>query len=899
MTNHFTRVVDRKIATCLLVALVLPIAMQVSARAGETCPLEQKITPPDDDVSAYGKYIAIDGTVAIVGTPGGSYPAHTLRFDGVGWVEGESFPALSSPVSVAINGDIALVRRPDVHAYRFDGLTWVDEQTFSIPDSIYSAPVVLSAEWAAAGVFGVVGDESGHVYIYSYDGQSWVEDSILSGSDDFGAAVALENDIIAVGAPNIFFGAPAPGAVFVYRFNGDYWGLDVTLQASDGNDGDSFGNAVAVSNNTVVVGAVGDDDFGQNAGSVYVFEYDGIGWSECVKLNAPVEGGSGSFGSSVAIDGDLLIVGASGADIDDFAAAGAAFVYRREAGQWVYTQMLVASDAEASDGFGTSLALAGANVLIGAPNEDSAGNNAGALYAFVVDALDCNDNGFPDSCDITLGVSQDCNGNSLPDECEFIHFFSVESDQMAPIGDGFPQSLVVSAPPAAAGNVNLTIEAFGDFSSTSEWLDLDVNGTYVGTVVGGIFDDCATLPLVGNILVDADTFNALVGDGDAAVGITASSAVDPFLCETSYVTVSVAYQPIDGDCNANGVPDECDIESGSSADCNSDGLPDECEFVPRFIAASGPLVPIGAESPQSFIVESAPIATSDVTLSLEAVADLGASFEWIDVDVNGSFLGSVFIDTADDDCPGLPSVDGFIVEQDTFNDAVAGGDATINLVPTADVDGDLCLESFISVVLEYEIGPLSPDCNANGVLDECETDCNSNTIPDDCDVDGGTSPDCNENGIPDECDVESGTSDDCDSDGTPDECQLDCNENGVADPCDIAGGTSEDCAANGIPDECETDCNENGTPDECDITGGSSLDCNVNDIPDECEEDVCPGDVNADCEIDPLDSGFILARFGCSYPEDGENCLAADANGDGIVDPLDVGFVLARFGQCP
>ena len=60
----------------------------------------------------------------------------------------------------------------------------------------------------------------------------------------------------------------------------------------------------------------------------------------------------------------------------------------------------------------------------------------------------------------------------------------------------------------------------------------------------------------------------------------------------------------------------------------------------------------------------------------------------------------------------------------------------------------------------------------------------------------------------------------------------------------------------------------------------------------------CDGDANCDGVVDPLDAGFVLARFGCSFPEDGVNCLNADANGDGQVDPLDMGYVLARFGPC-
>lgn len=65
-----------------------------------------------------------------------------------------------------------------------------------------------------------------------------------------------------------------------------------------------------------------------------------------------------------------------------------------------------------------------------------------------------------------------------------------------------------------------------------------------------------------------------------------------------------------------------------------------------------------------------------------------------------------------------------------------------------------------------------------------------------------------------------------------------------------------------------------------------------------CPNDVpCEGDVNGDSMVDPLDSGFVLARFGCLVKGD-PDCEAADANGDGVVDPLDAGFVLARFGEC-
>lgn len=60
----------------------------------------------------------------------------------------------------------------------------------------------------------------------------------------------------------------------------------------------------------------------------------------------------------------------------------------------------------------------------------------------------------------------------------------------------------------------------------------------------------------------------------------------------------------------------------------------------------------------------------------------------------------------------------------------------------------------------------------------------------------------------------------------------------------------------------------------------------------------CDGEANGDRVVDPLDTGFVLTRFGCPVGEGDPECDAADQNGDDAVDPMDVGFVLARFGEC-
>ncbi|MBI5764277.1 MAG: immunoglobulin domain-containing protein [Planctomycetes bacterium] len=157
---------------------------------------------------------------------------------------------------------------------------------------------------------------------------------------------------------------------------------------------------------------------------------------------------------------------------------------------------------------------------------------------------------------------------------------------------------------------------------------------------------------------------------------------------------------------------------------------------------------------------------------------------------------------------------------------------------------------------EFADAATSPDCNADGVPDECEQggqDCNGNNVLDACDIASGSSQDCNSNGVPDSCEL---AGNDCNGNGVPDSCELagqdcnsngildscelkanDCNENGILDACDIADGTSQDCDEDGLLDECEivagaADCNANGVPDTCELAG---QDCNNNGVPDECD----------------------------------------------------------------
>ena len=174
------------------------------------------------------------------------------------------------------------------------------------------------------------------------------------------------------------------------------------LKASDTKKVGRFGYSVAVSGNTAVVGGIGDSD---NNGAVYVFVRNGGVWTQQQKLTASNAEADDQFGVSVAIAGETIVVGASfeaggsdrvnGNQTDNSApAAGAAYVFTRSGVTWSQQAYLKASNSDAGDLFGYSVAIAGETIVVGALFEASSsdgvnGNQtdnsapfSGAAYVF-------------------------------------------------------------------------------------------------------------------------------------------------------------------------------------------------------------------------------------------------------------------------------------------------------------------------------------------------------------------------------------------------------------------------------------------------------------------------------------------------------------------------------------
>ncbi|MCH8967027.1 MAG: FG-GAP repeat protein, partial [Planctomycetes bacterium] len=178
------------------------------------------------------------------------------------------------------------------------------------------------------------------------------------------------------------------GSAYVFRREGQGWVETQKLLASDGETGNRFGTAVAIDGDVALIGAFGhlhDDESG--SGSAYVFRYNGSTWMEEQELLASDGAVPDDFGGSVAISGDVAVIGAR-FDDDNGPNAGAAYIFRFDAdtSQWVEEQKLLASDGTDGDFFGTAVAIFGEVALVGADGHDDAAESAGAAYVFRYDA---------------------------------------------------------------------------------------------------------------------------------------------------------------------------------------------------------------------------------------------------------------------------------------------------------------------------------------------------------------------------------------------------------------------------------------------------------------------------------------------------------------------------------
>jgi len=283
---------------------------------------------------------------------------------------------------------------------------------FGISVAVCGDTVVVGAygeSSAATGINGNQNDNSapaaGAVYVFVRNGTNWTQQAYLKASnaeanDNFGESVAISGDTIVVGAKhedsssrsvngnqndNSAFGS---GAAYIFVRDGTSWTQQAYFKASNTAVNHEFGYGVAVSGDTVVVGAARE---GGASGAVYVFVRNGTNWSQQAYLKASNANPSDAFGRSVAVSGDTVVAGArhessnatgvNGNQTNTLAPnSGAAYVFVRKGTNWTQQAYLKASDTTQLAAFGSSVSVSANTVVIGAPSE---GGNSGAAYVFV------------------------------------------------------------------------------------------------------------------------------------------------------------------------------------------------------------------------------------------------------------------------------------------------------------------------------------------------------------------------------------------------------------------------------------------------------------------------------------------------------------------------------------
>ncbi|MBI1826688.1 MAG: hypothetical protein HY287_10630 [Planctomycetes bacterium] len=505
-------------------------------------------------------------------------------------------------------------------------------------------------------------------------------------------------------------------------------------------------------------------------GAAYIFQQIAGEWTQVARLRPPELFLYNEFGWSVAIDGDLVVIGApalycpgtSGNDAPT--GPGSVYIYRRDAqGNWNYEARLTAPTTPSDyDAFGSGVAVsaAGNYVLIGSPGKrycDSVGPEPRAVYSYyhvngswqLEDTLTHSASpGFGATLRLEephLAVASDTFAAGTSGTYMFKHLgtswipnTSILSNEATPLIDLDGDRLLVCAQTYRYNGSTWQFEAVvkspgaTSCSPYTESVALHGNLAVTGHVEAFSFQNGSWAPAETLGGFDPAIFMSYLAPTASGSGVL----LGPYFYDLQVEDCNVNH--VDdrcenigsADCNGNGIKDVCDIFYGTSTDCDHNGVPDEC----------------------------------DPDCNHNGYPDACDILNGVSTDCNHN---------------GIPD------ECDPLID---------------------CNSNSVSDACEVQDGT-SPDCNANGIPDECDiangtvNDCNNDGIPDGC----NHATDCNGNGLFDACDIVNGSSSDCDGNGIPDECEqdtMDCNSNGVPDQCDIAAGTLTDANGDGFADEC-------------------------------------------------------------------------------------------------
>ena len=366
-----------------------------------------KLVSPSAGLSdGFGSSVAMEGSVAVVGAPlqddassidegavygfiksGGAWSSGvklTASNGSSGFEFGSSVDIVDTEIVIGAKG--ANNQKGAVYVFARAGDTWnealnietdggEDGDAFGSAVSFTGFDILVGAPENS----NVNGSSAGAAYVFNRNGATWTEQAQLLALNSllqprFGSAVAIDGTLAVIGAAGTSTG---PGAAYVYQRTDETWRQIAELSASDGAAGDRFGASAAIDGEYIAIGAPSDDnERGADAGTVYIFFREGESWSQQARLVAQNGAQNDQFGNSVALSGDLVVLGSPAKNSE----RGAAFVFARSGTAWSEQSQLTASDGVDGDRFGESVTIQGTTIAVGSPNEGLL--ESGAIYVF-------------------------------------------------------------------------------------------------------------------------------------------------------------------------------------------------------------------------------------------------------------------------------------------------------------------------------------------------------------------------------------------------------------------------------------------------------------------------------------------------------------------------------------
>ncbi len=393
-------------------------AIQNAGSAGKCTfvPVEQaKLTAaaaaPND---RFGTSVGVNADTVVVGAPFasgfGQFTGTAYVYTGTGstWTEQAALVADDAAVgdrtgwTVDVEGDTIVagsygnnaagVDSGAAYVFSRSGTAWTQQAKLVPADAAtfdglgYSVAIDGDTAVVASVSDDVVGTDSGSAYVFTRSGTTWTEQAKLvagdgAAGDNFGFWLDIDGDTVVVGAPgHDAANATNAGAAYVFTRSGTTWAQQQKLTAPDGTANDQFGHGVTIDGDTIGIGVPFDDDAGTDSGSALVFSRSAATWTQEAKFRGADTAAGDRFGSAVATNGSVLVVGSPRDGIAGNI-SGSAYVFSRAGIAWSENTKLVPADNQTGDQFGISVAISG-DVIVGAHNDDGAGNNSGSAYVF-------------------------------------------------------------------------------------------------------------------------------------------------------------------------------------------------------------------------------------------------------------------------------------------------------------------------------------------------------------------------------------------------------------------------------------------------------------------------------------------------------------------------------------